>query len=285
MKPRIYDCFIFYNESRLLKLRLETLWEEVDLFVICESKYTFSGNPKPINFKMEDFKDFESKIRYLLIDHYPFETDDPWRREEYQRNYLLQGLLDARDSDWVMISDVDEIIHPQAIALFNPKRYLRASLIQKCYSYYLNNLHVGIDGSISQWNKPKITTYRALRNFFKTPENLREYKATGIFRSFLRTYINKLATQKIMNGGWHFTWMGSVNDMISKLESFSHQEFNTEKFKNPSEMLKKINSGGDLLDRGFIYQAQDISSEFPSSIVKNYEEYKDWILPFGPDGS
>ena len=50
-------------------------------------------------------------------------------------------------------------------------------------------------------------------------------------------------------------------------------------------MLKKINSGGDLLDRGFIYQAQDISSEFPSSIVKNYEEYKDWILPFGPDGS
>ena len=91
MKPRIYDCFIFYNESRLLKLRLETLWEEVDLFVICESKYTFSGNPKPINFKMEDFKDFESKIRYLLIDHYPFETDDPWRREEYKRNYLMQG--------------------------------------------------------------------------------------------------------------------------------------------------------------------------------------------------
>lgn len=39
----IYDCFLYYDEDMLLELRLNTLYEHVDKFVIVESLYTFTG--------------------------------------------------------------------------------------------------------------------------------------------------------------------------------------------------------------------------------------------------
>jgi hypothetical protein len=45
---RIYDCFCYFNEGMLLELRLETLWDHVDYFVICESLLTISGLPKEL---------------------------------------------------------------------------------------------------------------------------------------------------------------------------------------------------------------------------------------------
>ncbi len=45
----IYDCFIFFNELELLEIRLNTLENVVDKFVIVESTISFSGlNKKPI---------------------------------------------------------------------------------------------------------------------------------------------------------------------------------------------------------------------------------------------
>ena len=31
------------------------------------------------------------------------------KRENYQRNYIINGLTDANDDDWIIISDLDEI--------------------------------------------------------------------------------------------------------------------------------------------------------------------------------
>ena len=31
------------------------------------------------------------------------------KRENYQRNYIINGLTDAKDNDWIIISDLDEI--------------------------------------------------------------------------------------------------------------------------------------------------------------------------------
>ena len=47
----IYDCFPFFNEIDLLKIRLNTLDGVVDKFVIYESQYTFSGNIKEFYFE------------------------------------------------------------------------------------------------------------------------------------------------------------------------------------------------------------------------------------------
>jgi len=39
----IYDCFTFYNELEILKIRLHELSGVVDKFVIVESNKTFQG--------------------------------------------------------------------------------------------------------------------------------------------------------------------------------------------------------------------------------------------------
>ena len=41
MKPKIFDTFLFYNELDLLEIRLETLNDHVDFFVISEATKTF----------------------------------------------------------------------------------------------------------------------------------------------------------------------------------------------------------------------------------------------------
>ena len=42
----IYDCFPFFNELDILKLRMEIMDPFVDKFVIEEAAYTFSSEPK-----------------------------------------------------------------------------------------------------------------------------------------------------------------------------------------------------------------------------------------------
>ncbi len=46
MKNKIYDCFIFNNETDLLEIRLNILNDYVDHFVIIESSETFTGLKK-----------------------------------------------------------------------------------------------------------------------------------------------------------------------------------------------------------------------------------------------
>lgn len=67
----IYDCFLYYDEDMLLDIRLHTLANVVDKFVIVESKFTFTGRPKPLNFNIEKFKAFADKIIYVVNDTEP----------------------------------------------------------------------------------------------------------------------------------------------------------------------------------------------------------------------
>ena len=43
---KIIDCFIYNNEDLILDLRLNTLDQYVDKFVIVESKFNHSGSEK-----------------------------------------------------------------------------------------------------------------------------------------------------------------------------------------------------------------------------------------------
>ena len=58
----IYDCFLYYDEDMLLELRLNTLYDYVDKFVIVESLYTFKGIRREKNqFDIENFISFREK--------------------------------------------------------------------------------------------------------------------------------------------------------------------------------------------------------------------------------
>jgi len=175
--PKIYDCFTYYNEELLLSLRLETLDKIVDTFVVAEATHTFSGKPKPLTFNPARFGRFADRITHIIVDDMPIELGDAWANEAHQRNALLRGLTTATPTDWVIISDVDEIPRPEAITRYRPWN-LYGTFVQRHFNYFVNNLAVQNRSRLEPrwWIRPKITTLSHLQNFFRTPENLRIYK-------------------------------------------------------------------------------------------------------------
>ena len=283
MKPKIYDCFTYFNEDQLLKLRLETMWDCVDYFVICESILSFTGKKKNVNFNIDNFSKYKDKIIYLLIEEYQFKSEDPWVYEIFQRNFLLNGLKFASDNDWIIISDVDEIINPSVINNFNPRKFICGSFIQNVYLYFLNNQMYSSDKP-AKWDLPKITTYKNLKNIFHTPNELRRYKSVGFFRGLKRVYV-KFRTQKINNAGWHFTWMGGVEKIIDKLKNFSHQEFNTPENLIPEEIVKKIysNNSADILNRkdvDWTLKKVSLDDHMPVYLANYPDEFSNLLLEY-----
>ena len=61
---KLIDCFLYHNEDLVLDIRLNTLNEHVDQFVIVESNFDHQGNKKRLNFDFERFKKFKHKINY-----------------------------------------------------------------------------------------------------------------------------------------------------------------------------------------------------------------------------
>ena len=85
---------MYFDENLILDIRLNTLKDHVDEFVIVEAKKSHSGNEKKINFKIENFPKFKDKIKYFLID-LPSEVESNkkgWHsshiRDQFQRNAL-----------------------------------------------------------------------------------------------------------------------------------------------------------------------------------------------------
>ena len=54
MKNKIYDCVTFFNENFQVNLRFNILYNYVDKFVVCESRFDHKGRPKVLNFKTSD---------------------------------------------------------------------------------------------------------------------------------------------------------------------------------------------------------------------------------------
>ena len=68
---KIFDCFIYFDEEIVLDLRLNTLNNYVDYFVIVESIFTHKGDKRELKFNHEKFKKFKDKIIYLVFDQEP----------------------------------------------------------------------------------------------------------------------------------------------------------------------------------------------------------------------
>ena len=134
---KIIDCFIYNNEDLILDLRLNTLDQYVDKFVIVESKFNHSGREKnKFNFDKNKFEKFSNKIEYLKIDKFPSNLSN-WGRENFQRNYISNAFLNFDTSDYVIISDVDEIPNLENIN-FNEIKNKIILFNQKMFYYKFN---------------------------------------------------------------------------------------------------------------------------------------------------
>ena len=111
---KVFDCILFFNEFDLLELRLKTLNDVVDTFVIIEAPWTFSGKPKPLYFKEFHwgFGEYLPKIRHIALSG-EINAQIAWEREWASRNAMIEGFKDADPDDWIFQSDTDEIWRPE----------------------------------------------------------------------------------------------------------------------------------------------------------------------------
>jgi beta-1,4-mannosyl-glycoprotein beta-1,4-N-acetylglucosaminyltransferase len=291
---KVYTAFNFFNELDMLEMRLEIMNSSVDYFVICESTKTHSGKPKPLYYQenKERYKKFEDKIIHYVIKDTPQTYTDlenmlgddiihtsvitnvknmnwvpknemHFIRDGYEKECQKMGitLLYPDDDDIMIVGDLDEIPRPGILdglcEIFdNEKIYLLENM--SC-SFYVNLEKAG-----ETWMGASVLTFKKLLE--NSIPALRMFK-TG---------------SHVTNGGWHFTYMGGAEEIVKKLEAFSHQEFNTEYVKsNVSYLLDNcVKNGTDILGRPSQWIIHDMNDgTLPEYIVNNKEKYKKYIYP------
>lgn len=77
-RPQLWDATLINTELDMLEIRLRELWDHVDRFVILESTYTMTGQPKNLSFpsQKERFRQWASKIEYTFIEGRPMKRGD-----------------------------------------------------------------------------------------------------------------------------------------------------------------------------------------------------------------
>ena len=68
---KLVDAFMYFDEDLMLDLRLNILNDIVDTFVIAEATKDHAGNDKKLNFNIKNFKKFENKIKYIIVEDMP----------------------------------------------------------------------------------------------------------------------------------------------------------------------------------------------------------------------
>jgi beta-1,4-mannosyl-glycoprotein beta-1,4-N-acetylglucosaminyltransferase len=242
----VYDCFSFFNELDLLEIRLNILDKYVDYFVLGESYQTFSGKQKLLFYQenKERFAKWNHKIIHIIHPIIPF--IDSFQIAGYQKDNLKSVLINLNDDDIVYFGDTDEIWKPKEIT--DDKVY---NLKQINYSYYLNNR------SSEQWVGTIVSKYKNIKN--------------GSFNEFRAKHINELN-----DGGWHFTNMGGLDQIIKKLESYDHQEFNNDYIK--SQLKNRIENGQDYVGRYYDWLGNPFTfkideQDLPKFLIENKQKY------------
>ena len=59
---KIFDCFMYFDEDLVLDLRLNLLDNQVDYFVIVESKFNHKGEKRELKFDIDRYQRFKKKI-------------------------------------------------------------------------------------------------------------------------------------------------------------------------------------------------------------------------------
>ena len=294
---KIYDCFMYYDEDTVVDIRLNCLDTYVDKFLIVESKFTHSGRKRGLLFDINKFKHFKDKIIYLVVDNKPqgIETIDDKddesaqsfksienaiRRENYHRNYIGRGLIDADAEDIIMISDADEIPNLENLDLRKIKNKL--IIFQQKMFYYKLNLYLD---SFS-WCGSKTCRKKNLIS----PQWLRNVKDRNYPFWRIDTLFSKIKYQNIYfvnDGGWHFSYIKNAKAIEEKLKSYlHHREFDIEslsieKIDNIIKEKKtiydlKVDQRVSKFNKGQKLTAIDLKL-LPNYIQNNIEKYKLWL--------
>ena len=294
---KIFDCFMYFDEDLILDIRLNTLHENIDYFVIVESKFTHKGEKRNLKFNYDNFSKFKDQIIYLVYENEPSEikkinkddTEDKKStksilnaiyRENGQRNFISKGLKNADDDDFILISDVDEIPNLKDVNLKNFKEKL--IFFNQEMFYYKFNLKLPNYNWVGtrSCKKRNLESAQWLRNI-KT----RNYPFYRLDNFFSKTRYSNI--KFINNGGWHFTNIKSPEEIRFKLKSYLHHrefEISPLSIEEIDDLIKNKKAIYDLtIDKrnqkigdGNQLENYDIK-KLPIYIRNNLKKFEKWI--------
>ena len=288
---------MYFDEDLILDVRLNYLNKFVDQFVIVESVYSHNGEKRNPQFDIKKFKKFENKITYLLIDHQekdflPIKDTDTLnevagkkvmnalKRENYQRNFLINGLIEATDEDWIIISDLDEIPNLEMNNLKECEN--KIVFFKQIMIYYKLNLYLA--------EFPWIGSKACKKSVLKSPQWLRNIKDRNYPWWRLDTFFSKTKYSNINifeNGGWHFSYIKNPEGIERKLKSYLHHaeyEMNPIDKEKISKLIEekkavynlKVDSRLNKFDEGNKLKKLDLSL-LPQYVKDNISMFSDWI--------
>ena len=292
---KIYDCFIYFDEDLLLEARLNILDRFIDKFIIVESKFSHRGEARSPTFNIKNYKKFEKKIDYYLLDTNPknlhvINNNDKLinekiiingnLREFYQRNAISKGLTKADKDDLILISDVDEIPNLEEINFNDVKNsFIFFNQIFCCYKF---NLY-----SKMKWCGSRMVKKKNLIS----PQWLRDIKDRNYPFWRLDTYFSKKKYNNIKfveNGGWHFSYLKDSKGVEKKLKSIRHHieyDLNPIGESKIESLIKRrkliYNYKADQRSNNKFENNETLSilsnDRLPKYIQNNLSHYKDWL--------
>jgi len=288
---------MYFDEEVVLDLRLNALNEYVDYFVIIESEFTHRGEKRKLKFNHKKFEKFKNKIIYKVFSTPPEKIEiinnsdnekikgnkyimNAIKRENGQRNFIEEGLYNAKKDDIILISDVDEI--PNLAEIDFGKLHEKILMFRQEMFYYKFNLK--LPGTI--WTGTKGCRKKDLLS----PQWLRNIKDRKYSKLRLDILFSKKKYNSIKfidNGGWHFTNIKTAEEIHHKLKSYLHHiEFDLKPLTTKQindiiinkqaiydlsidQKINKIGSGNKLVKYDF--------EKLPIYLKQNKENYKIWL--------
>ena len=293
---KIFDCTNYFNEDLIYGLRLEILDKYVDKFIVAESLYSHSGQRKKLNFDINKYPKFKSKIHYIVVENEPqdlikldglpydhaqgMKRMNSLKRIRQQYDVLREGIKDAQNDDLIILSDCDEIPNLENLNKVNSKQII---IFKQLLFYYKFDLHhnamtwYGSKGCL----KKDLLTFNWLRNIKN-----KKYNFWRIDTFFSK---NKYMNVKIIeNGGWHFTNIKSPEDIHMKLSNYGeHNEFEMSDIDlaKMSKLVKEkkvyFNHNLDKSNPNKYSYGHELvkinKNLLPKFLVDNYLKFKDWF--------
>ena len=272
---KIYDCFTYCGEDLLLKIRLESLFNKVDKFIIIEGNKYFNGETKSKFFDINKFEKYQKKINYYFIEDYPKHVGNNWEYEFYQRNQIKRGLTGLLDEDLILISDVDEI---PKLDNENSQNITVQFSCKICY-YKFNIHYYGL-----KWNNKWPGTKSCKFKFIKSSQKIRDFIKKNIHKLRIDQRINRYIE---WDGGWHFAYLMNENDISNKLKRFDHEinhllknkEFNKDKLTSLKDINTRIKLLKDPYEREDVkLKKVNIDHSFPKYILENMTDLNEFII-------
>ena len=292
---KVFDTTTFFEEKLMMDLRFNVLDQFVDKFIVCEARFSHSGEEKEINFDKKDYPKFEDKIIHLIIERDPVEKlnynkqdvatlrANSIKRIEAQRNYIFKSLEGADKNDYIIYSDNDEIPKLTNIDLKKNKSKILI-FKQKLFYYKFNLAYPKID-----WFGSKACRVKDLKNI-SWLRNTKNKKYNFYRIDTLFSDLKYIDVKVIEDGGWHFTNLKSPEQLLRKyLNDELHSEFDSEnnkleeieykvknKFVNYDHLADR-KSANDLKQKNkFVLTKVNIES-LPEYIRNNLGIYKNWL--------